>query len=126
MTTPTTFSEARNAIATALSGIDANVYAYPAEAIFPPALVVVLDEPMAKPRAIGSRTRLQARYKLQICAPILDNLATLETLEVLVLEVLQALPAGWEVGDLSSVNVQQVGTAELAVIELPLALSIEP
>lgn len=126
MTAPSNFTEARNAIATALSGVAANVYAFPAEAVFPPALVVVLDEPMAQPRAIGSRLRLQARYRLQICAPILDNLATLETLEGLVIDVLNAIPAGWEVGNVSAINVQQVGTAELAVIELPLALTIEP
>lgn len=125
MTTPTNFAEARATIATALSSVSANVYAFPAEAIFPPAVVIVIDEPMAEIKTIGSRTRLMAKYRLQLVAPILDNLATLEKLEALVLEVLPLLPVGGQVGAIGGINVQQVGTAEYAVIELPYALGIE-
>lgn len=121
----TAFSDARQAIADALDGITANVYAYPAPVISAPAVVVVVDSPMAEPVTIGSRLRLRANYRLQLCVGGADNLAALEAIEALVIDVLTALPPGLMVGAVTPPNVQQVGQAELVVSEIPIQIMAE-
>ena len=96
------FKVAREAIATALStgpkAVSANVYAWPPEVVSTPAVVVVVDEPMAEVRVIGSRLRFQANYRLQVCVAPMQNLAALEAVEALVVQVLDALPSGALIG----------------------------
>lgn len=123
---PNAFATARETIAaTIAAGVNVDVHAYPVPAVYPPAVVLVVNEPMAEPAAIGSRVRLKANYKLQLCVPMADNLAGLEALEELALDVLAALPSGAVVGSLTAPVTMTVGSSEMIVSELPLAVMIE-
>lgn len=123
------FKAAREAIATALTtgpnAVQANVYAWPPEVVAVPAVVVVVDEPMAQLRVIGSRLRFQANYRLQLCVKPMQNLASLEEVESLVVQVLAKLPTGALIGDVSAPNVAQVGQSDLVVVEIPVAIQAE-
>lgn len=118
------FADARKTIADALAGLEANIYAYPAEAVFAPAIVIVIDEPMAEIKGIGSRLNLHANYRLQLCAAANSNLGALEKLETLVIEVLTALPHGIIVSTVTAPTVQAVGTSEYPVIEIPVSVPV--
>lgn len=117
------FKAAREAIGAALTGqVTANVYPYPPEIVATPAVVVVVDDPMGEPITIGSRLRMQTRYRLQVCVAPMQNLAALEQAEELVVEVLAALPTTVMVGPIAAPIVTQVGQSDLVVVEVPVTL----
>lgn len=119
------FKAARESVATALAGIQANVYPFPPEMVSTPAVVLVVDEPMAEPLAIGSRLRFAANYKLMVCVAPMSNLGSLEAVEELVIDVLSALPVNVLVGPVTAPNVTQVGQSDLVVVEIPIQVQTE-
>jgi hypothetical protein len=119
------FKAARESLADALTGIGANVYEYPPEMVGTPAVVVVVDDPMAEPLVIGSRLRFAANYKLMVCVAPMTNLGSLEAVEELVIEVLGALPANVLVGPVAAPIVTQVGQSDLVVCEIPVQVQTE-
>jgi hypothetical protein len=122
------FKAAREAIVAALSAspaVSANVYAFPPELVATPAVVLVVDEPMAELRTIGTRLRFQVNYRLQVCVAPMANLAALEAVEALVVQVLAKLPATCLVGPIGAPNVTQVGQGDLVVVEIPIALQTQ-
>jgi hypothetical protein len=122
------FKAARQALYDALTAspsIQANVYAFPPEVVAAPAVVVVVDDPMAEPKVIGSRLRFQANYRLQVCVAPMSNLAALESVEALVVAVLGKLPANVLLGAITAPQVTQVGQSDLVVVEIPVALQTQ-
>jgi hypothetical protein len=119
------FKAARESVAAALADVQANVYEYPPELVASPAVVLVVDEPMAEPLVIGSRLRFAANYKLMVCVAPMTNLGSLEAVEALVIEVLAALPVNVLVGPVTAPNVTQVGQSDLVVCEIPLQVQTE-
>jgi hypothetical protein len=119
------FKAARESVADALAGVQANVYEYPPEMVSSPAVVLVVDEPMAEPLVIGSRLRFAANYKLMVCVAPMTNLGSLEAVEALVIEVLAALPVNVLVGPVTAPNVTQVGQSDLVVCEIPIQVQTE-
>lgn len=100
----------------------ATVYTYPPSVVTPPAVVIVYDEPALELAAIGSKTRIQARYRLTVAVAGLDNEAALIQLEDLCVDVLAALPAGTTVGAFSKPYFTTIGPSDLLVTELPITL----
>ena len=116
--------DARTLIAEALSPVQATIYAYPAEAVYPPAVMIVLDEPWAEVKGIGTRLRMHARLKLQLAVSANNNLGAVEKLEDLIQEVLVNLPSGCIVGAVSAPTIQSVGTSELPIVEIPVIVPV--
>jgi hypothetical protein len=116
------FKAARTSLASSLSAVHANVYEYPPEMVGTPAVVVVVDDPMAEPIVIGSRLRFAANYRLMVCVAPMTNLGSLEAVEALVIEVLNALPATVLVGPVAAPIVTQVGQSDLVVCEIPVQI----
>lgn len=119
------FKAARESVAAALTGVEANVYNYPPEIVSTPAVVLVVDEPMAEPLVIGSRLRFAANYKLMVCVAPMSNLGSLEAVEALVIDVLGSLPVNVLVGPVTAPNVTQVGQSDLVVCEIPIQVQTE-
>lgn len=119
------FKAAREGIATALAGVHANIYAYPPEMVSTPAVVLVVDEPMAEPLVIGNRLRFAANYKLMVCVAPMTNLGALEAVEALVIEVLSAIPSGVLIGPVTAPNVTQVGQSDLVVVDIPIQVQTQ-
>jgi hypothetical protein len=117
---------AREYLGDCLDGVvNASVYNYPAPIVSAPAIVIVIDEPMAEVKTIGSRLRFAANYKLQVCVAPMDNLGALEAIEALVVDVLAAMPDNVIVGPVSAPNVTTVGDSDLVVVEIPAQVQTE-
>lgn len=115
-------ADVRDELADYLSGLQATVYTYPPAIVTPPAIVLVYDEPALEPVAIGSVSRLRARYKLSVAVVGLDNEAALEQLEELCVGIYSALPQGITLGAFTKPYMTTIGPSELLVSDLSIAV----
>ena len=114
----------RNAIATALKSAGRVVFAYPAENITPPALVLVPGSPYLTPQVIGgANNRVNMRFDLTAIVGAADNQAALGNIENLMLAVFTALPSGCTVGSWSQPTITQVGNSEMLISQVSIELA---
>lgn len=115
-------ADVRDELAGYLSALTANVYTYPPSVVTPPAIVIVYDDPALELAAIGSSSRIRARYRLTVAVVGLDNEAALGQLEDLCTDVFAALPVGVTLGAFSKPYLTQIGPSDLLVADLPITV----
>jgi len=117
---PTTISaDVRGALATALSGVTANVYNHVPEAVIPPAVVLVPDSPYLEFDTIG-KSSFHCNVNLTISCIVAynSNPASLDNLEQLIISVVQAIPAGWDVSVVERPAVTDIGASTMLVSDI--------
>jgi hypothetical protein len=124
MTTPpappsTILSAVRQPLATALSGVLGNVYAYVPEAPMVPFVVTVPDAPYLDLETINKNT-LHVKINLIITVAVAynSNPASLDNLEQLIISVLKVIPAGYTIGAVERPTVTQVGPSNVLAADI--------
>ena len=119
MTASTVEVSVRQAIATALASVSANVYSYVPETPITPAVCLVPDSPYFEITTIGKST-IDFKVNLVITAMVSysSNPAALDNLEKLIVSILAAIPAGYELSTVERPSVTQVGASNLLVADI--------
>ena len=119
----TILSQVRQPLATALSGVAANLFAYVPESIPAPAVVIVPDSPYLEFLTIGSNTTFKSKINLTItcCVAYNSNPASLDNLEQLITSVVSLIPAGYELTAVDRPTVTTVGAGQLLVADIRVA-----
>jgi hypothetical protein len=122
MTASTILSSVRQPLATALGGVAGNVYAFVPETVIPPAIVVVPDAPYIEFDLIGKSTlRCKLNYTITVCVAYNSNPASLDNIEQLIINVVSAIPSGYEIGAVQRPTVTQVGPSNLLVADISVS-----
>jgi hypothetical protein len=115
----TILSAVRTPLATALSGVTANVFSYVPEQIPAPAVVLVPDSPYMEFETIGKSTfRTKLNYTITCCVAYNSNPASLDNIEQLITSVVAVIPAGYDVQVVDRPTVTQVGASNLLVADI--------
>jgi hypothetical protein len=115
----TILSQVRDPLATALSGVAANVFSYVPESVPVPAVVVVPDSPYMEFDTIGTGVfRAKINFTISCCVAYNSNPASLDNLEQLITSVVTAIPNGYEVITVQRPTVTQVGASNLLVADI--------
>jgi hypothetical protein len=119
MPTSTILSDIRQPLATALSGVAANVYAYVPEAPQVPFCVTVPDSPYLELQTINKST-LHTKINLVISVAVAynSNPAALDNLEQLIMSVLAVIPVGYTIEAVEKPTVTQVGPSNCLVSDV--------
>jgi hypothetical protein len=117
---PTTIAaDIRGVLATALSGVAANVYNHVPEAVIPPSVVIVPDAPYLEFDTIG-KSSFHCNVNLIISCIVAynSNPAALDNLEQLLVSVVQAIPAGWDVQQVERPTVTEIGASTMLAADI--------
>jgi hypothetical protein len=119
----TILSQVRQPLATALSSVAANIFAYVPESIPAPAVVIVPDSPYLEFQTIGSNATFKSRVNMTItcCVAYNSNPASLDNLEQLITSVVSLIPAGYELTAVDRPTVTTVGAGQLLVADIRVA-----
>jgi hypothetical protein len=119
----TILSQVRQPLATALTSVAANIFAYVPESIPAPAVVIVPDSPYLEFLTIGSNTTFKSKINLTItcCVAYNSNPASLDNLEQLITSVVSLIPAGYELTAVDRPTVTTVGAGQLLVADIRVA-----
>jgi len=119
----TILSQVRQPLATALTGVAANLFAYVPESIPAPAVVIVPDSPYLEFLTIGSNSTFKSKINLTItcCVAYNSNPASLDNLEQLITSVVSLIPAGYELTAVDRPTVTTVGAGQLLVADIRVA-----
>jgi len=115
----TILQQIRTPLATALSTVAGNVYAWVPESIIPPAIVCVPDSPYLEFETI-SKTNIRAKINMTITVAVAynSNPASLDNIEQLVISVLAVIPVGYIVSSVERPTVSQVGASTLLIADV--------
>lgn len=115
----TILSAVRTPLATALSGVTANVFSYVPESVPVPAVVLVPDSPYMEFETIGKSTfRAKLNYTISCCVAYNSNPASLDNIEQLITSVVAVIPAGYDVEVVDRPTVTTVGASNLLVADI--------
>jgi hypothetical protein len=119
----TILSQVRQPLATALSSVAANLFAYVPESIPAPAVVIVPDSPYLEFLTIGSNSTFKSKINLTItcCVAYNSNPASLDNLEQLITSEVSLIPAGYELTAVDRPTVTTVGAGQLLVADIRVA-----
>ena len=119
----TILSQVRQPLATALTSVAANIFAYVPESIPAPAVVIVPDSPYLEFLTIGSNSTFKSKINLTItcCVAYNSNPASLDNLEQLITSVVSLIPAGYELTAVDRPTVTTVGAGQLIVADIRVA-----
>ena len=119
MPASTVLSSIRTPLATALSGVSANVYSYVPEAVQVPAVILVPDSPYLELNTINDST-IHAKINMTITCGVayLSNPASLDNIEQLIMSVFAVIPVGYIVSSVERPTVQQVGASTLLIADV--------
>jgi len=119
MTASTILSAVRQPLATALTSVAGNVYAYVPEAPMVPFVVMVPDSPYLELETINKST-LHTKINLTISVAVAynSNPASLDNLEQLIMSVLAVIPVGYVVGSVEKPTVTQIGPSNALVADI--------
>jgi hypothetical protein len=119
----TILSQIRQPLATALTSVAANIFAYVPESIPAPAVVIVPDSPYLEFLTIGSNSTFKSKINLTItcCVAYNSNPASLDNLEQLITSVVSLIPAGYELTAVDRPTVTTVGAGQLLVADIRVA-----
>ena len=119
----TILSQVRQPLATAFTGVAANIFAYVPESIPAPAVVIVPDSPYLEFLTIGSNSTFKSKINLTItcCVAYNSNPASLDNLEQLITSVVSLIPAGYELTAVDRPTVTTVGAGQLLVADIRVA-----
>jgi len=119
MPASTILSAVRTPLATALSGVAANVYSFVPENVNPPAIVVVPDSPYIELETINSSTiHAKINFTVSVAVAYNSNPASLDNIEQLIMSVLAAIPTGYVVSSVERPTVTQVGASTLLIADV--------
>lgn len=109
----------RSPLATALASVGASVYATAPEAVIPPACIILPGAPYFENVLIGKdKTRLKVNLVIGGAVAYNNNSGALDNLEILMVEIIENMPAGYFVGDVSTPQITTIGTANLLTADL--------
>ena len=112
-------ADTRAALASAFSGLAANVYGSVPEAPIPPAIVVVPDSPYFEVVLLGkSQTKVKINFAISAIVASNSNAGSLDNLEQLIIGILAAMPAGYVVGVVEKPTVLEVGQSPMLVADI--------
>ena len=112
-------ADLRSTLAGSFSALPASVYATVPEVVIPPAIVLVPDTPYLVPNIINkSTTKVQVNYAITVAVAYNSNPGSLDNLEQLIMSVLAALPAGYEVGNVTQPMPVKVGPSNLLAADI--------
>jgi hypothetical protein len=119
MPNQTILEQIREPLATALSSVAGNVYAWVPESIIPPAIVCVPDSPYLEFETI-SKTNIRAKINMTITVAVAynSNPASLDNIEQLIISVLAVIPVGYIVSSVERPTVTQVGASTLLIADV--------
>ena len=119
MPNQTILEQIRTPLATALSSVAGNVYAFVPESVIPPAVVCVPDSPYLEFETI-SKTNIRAKINMTITVAVAynSNPASLDNIEQLIMSVLAVIPTGYVVSSVERPTVSQVGAATLLIADV--------
>ena len=119
MPNETILQQIRTPLATALSTVAGNVYAWVPESIIPPAIVCVPDSPYLEFETI-SKTNIRAKINMTISVAVAynSNPASLDNIEQLIVSVLAVIPVGYIVSSVERPTVTQVGASTLLIADV--------
>jgi hypothetical protein len=118
------FVTQRNALATALRAAGRVVYAFPAENITPPAIVLVPGSPYVTPQTIGPSTaRVNLSFDITLIVGAADNQAALANIEALMIAVLTNLPVDCSVTSFTQPSVSTVGNSDMLISQIKVDLA---
>jgi hypothetical protein len=119
MPASTILSAVRTPLATALSGVAANVYSFVPENVNPPAIVLVPDNPYIELETINSSTiHAKLNFTVSVAVAYNSNPASLDNIEQLIMSVLAAIPTGYVVSSVERPTVTQVGASTLLIADV--------
>jgi hypothetical protein len=119
MPASTILSQVRQPLATALSSVAGNVYAFVPESIIPPAIVCVPDSPYIELETINKSTiHAKLNYTISVAVAYNSNPASLDNIEQLIMSVLAVIPAGYVVSSVERPTVTQVGASTLLIADV--------
>jgi hypothetical protein len=119
MPASTILSAVRQPLATALSGVLGNVYAFVPESVIPPAVVCIPDSPYLEIETIG-KSKVRCKVNLTISAVVAynSNPASLDNIEQLIMSILAVIPNGYIVGEVERPTVTQVGASTMLISDI--------
>ena len=119
MPASTILSSVRQPLATALSGVLGNVYAFVPESVIPPAVVCIPNSPYLEIETIG-KSSVRCKINLTISAVVAynSNPASLDNIEQLIMSILAVIPNGYIVGEVERPTVTQVGASTMLISDI--------
>ena len=119
MPASTLLSSVRQPLATAFSGLAANVYNHVPESIMSPAIVFVPASPYLELDTIGKQT-IRCKVNLTITAAVAynSNPGSLDNIEQLIMSILAVIPNGYAVGAVERPTVTQVGASTMLIADI--------
>lgn len=115
----TILSDVRTPLATALSGVAANIFSYVPENVPVPAVIFVPDSPYLELDTInGSTIHTKINLTITCAVAYASNAAALDNLEQLIISVLAVIPDGYTVGPVERPTVTQVGSSNMLVADI--------
>jgi hypothetical protein len=119
MPASTILSSVRQPLATALSGVLGNVYAFVPESVIPPAVVCIPNSPYLEIETIG-KSSVRCKVNLTISAVVAynSNPASLDNIEQLIMSILAVIPNGYIVGEVERPTVTQVGASTMLISDI--------
>ena len=119
MPNQTILEQIRTPLATALSSVAGNVYAFVPESVIPPAVVCVPDSPYLEFETISkSNIRAKINFTISVAVAYNSNPASLDNIEQLVISVLAVIPNGYIVSSVERPTVTQVGASTLLIADV--------
>ena len=119
MPASTILSQVRQPLATALSSVAGNVYAYVPESIIPPAVVCVPDTPYLELETISKSTlHTKINFSISVAVAYNSNPGSLDNIEQLIMSVLAVIPSGYVVSTVERPTVTQVGASTLLIADI--------
>jgi hypothetical protein len=119
MPNQTILEQVRTPLATALSSVAANVYAFVPESPVSPCVVLVPDSPYLEFDTI-SKSNIRAKINMTITVAVAynSNPASLDNIEQLLISVLAVIPNGYIVSSVDRPTVTQVGASTLLIADV--------
>jgi hypothetical protein len=115
----TILQQVRQPLATALSSVAGNVYAFVPESIIPPAIVCVPDSPYLEFETINkSNIRAKINMTITVAVAYNSNPASLDNIEQLIISVLAVIPGGYIVSSVERPTVTTVGASTLLIADV--------
>jgi hypothetical protein len=115
-------SAVRTPLKTALSTIAANVYNGIPEAMTSPSICLIPDAPYLESVLIGkSATRVKVNLTVTGVVAYMSNAAALDNLEKLMINIITAMPVGYEVGNVNQPQPLEVGAGKYLTADLQVS-----
>lgn len=110
MPASTILSSVRQPLASAFSGVTANIFNYVPEFPPNPFVSIVPNDPYMEIILIGkTQTKVKLNFAITCGVQNADNAAALDNLEQLIISILAAIPSGYEIQSIGGLGPRAVG-----------------